>query len=60
MLPSLKACFFDKGRRSTLLLPIHRWRFPMQVLFKSRHPQATGLRELTGRRMRQHLVGHEG
>jgi hypothetical protein len=52
MLAFLKYCFFRivKGRR--LWLSLDRWRSAMQVLFKSRHPHAAELRDLTERRVR--------
>jgi len=47
-----ESCFFRAARRPTLRLSPNRWRSVMQVLFKSRHPQATELRDLTERRVR--------
>jgi hypothetical protein len=52
MLIFFKDCFFRSVKGSTLRLCLNRWRFVMQVLFKSRHPQATELRDLTERRVR--------
>jgi len=52
MLLFLKGCFFRAVRRPTLRVSLNRWRSVMQVLFKSRHPQATELRDLTERRVR--------
>jgi hypothetical protein len=52
MFAFLKDCFSRTARRATFHLPLNRWRFAMQVLFKSRHPQATDLRDLTERRVR--------
>jgi hypothetical protein len=45
-------CFFLASRRLTLRVSLNRWRPVMQVLFKSRHPQAADLRDLTERRVR--------
>jgi hypothetical protein len=58
----LRSGFSDVGLHGRLLPPrrrarqiawvVNRRRSAMQVLFKSRHPQATDLRELTERRVR--------
>jgi hypothetical protein len=47
-----ESCFFLASRRLTLRLSLNRRRPAMQVLFKSRHPQAADLRDLTERRVR--------
>jgi ribosome-associated translation inhibitor RaiA len=47
-----KDCFFRTSWDPTFRLSLNRWRSVMQVLFKSRHPQATDLRDLTERRVR--------
>jgi ribosome-associated translation inhibitor RaiA len=52
MLAFSKSCFFRFFKEPTLRLSLNRWRSVMQVLFKSRHPQATELRDLTERRVR--------
>ena len=52
MFPFLKDCFYRTSLRRTFGVQFNRWRSVMQVLFKSRHPQATELRELTERRVR--------
>jgi hypothetical protein len=52
MLAFSKSCFFRIVKSPTLGLSLNRWRSAMQVLFKSRHPQATELRDLTERRVR--------
>jgi ribosome-associated translation inhibitor RaiA len=52
MLTFQKYCFFRTVNRPTLWLSLNRWRSVMQVLFKSRHPHATELRDLTERRVR--------
>jgi hypothetical protein len=52
MFAFLKDCFYRTSRRTTFHLSLNRWRSVMQVLFKSRHPQATDLRDLTERRVR--------
>jgi hypothetical protein len=50
--PYQQSCFFLAGRRPTLRASLNRRRPVMQVLFKTRHPQATDLRDLTERRVR--------
>ena len=52
MLAFSKYCFFKIVKGPTLWLSLNRWRSFMQVLFKSRHPHATELRDLTERRVR--------
>jgi hypothetical protein len=52
MLAFSKYCFFRIVKGPTLWLSLNRWRSVMQVLFKSRHPHATELRDLTERRVR--------
>jgi hypothetical protein len=52
MLKFSKRCFFRTDNESTFQVALNRWRPVMQVLFKSRHPQATELRDLTERRVR--------
>jgi hypothetical protein len=52
MLKFSKRCFFRTANESTFQTALNRWRPVMQVLFKSRHPQATELRDLTERRVR--------
>ena len=52
MFTFLKCCFFGIPRGPTFRLYINRRKSVMQVLFKSRHPQATDLRDLTERRVR--------
>jgi hypothetical protein len=52
MFSFLSGCFSRTARRPTFRLSLNRWRSVMQVLFKSRHPQATDLRDLTERRVR--------
>jgi len=52
MFEFLKGCFSRSSGRSTFVLSLNFWRYVMQVLFKSRHPQATELRDLTERRVR--------
>jgi ribosome-associated translation inhibitor RaiA len=52
MFEFLKDCFSRTAKRTTFRLSLNRWRSVMQVLFKSRHPQATDLRDLTERRVR--------
>jgi hypothetical protein len=52
MFAFLKDCFYRTSRRTTFHLSLNRWRSVMQVLFKSRHPQATDLRDQTERRVR--------
>jgi hypothetical protein len=47
-----KCCFFGSNGGSTLRMFLHHGRSAMQVLFKSRHPQATELRGLAERRVR--------
>jgi len=47
-----KDCFSRTARHPTFRLSLNRWRSVMQVLFKSRHPRATDLRDLTERRVR--------
>jgi hypothetical protein len=43
----------SQNRRGPYFLPsLNRWISVMQVLFKSRHPQVTELRDLTERRVR--------
>ena len=48
----LKSCFLRAAKESTFRLSLNRWRSVMQVRFKSRHLQATALRDLTERRVR--------
>jgi hypothetical protein len=55
--------FFSRAvRHPTLHLSLNRWRTVMQVLFKSRHVQATNLptnlRDLTEGRARQRFIDH--
>jgi hypothetical protein len=52
MLTFSKYCFFRTVKAPTLWLSLNRWRSVMQVLFKSGHPHATELRDLTERRVR--------
>lgn len=52
MLWPFKNCFSVIGLGLKFQNPPTRWRTPMQVLFKSRHPEATELRDLTERRVR--------
>ncbi|EXU78501.1 hypothetical protein AX13_12530 [Comamonas aquatica DA1877] len=52
MLMSFKVCFSGTSDGPRFDLSLNRWRSVMQVLFKSRHPQATDLRDLTERRVR--------
>ena len=52
MLAFSKICFFNAFQQPTFRLFLNRWRYVMQVLFKSRTPQATELRELSERRVR--------
>jgi len=52
MLAFSKSCFFRIVKSPTFRLSLNRWRSVMQVLFKSRHPHATELRDLTERRVR--------
>jgi hypothetical protein len=66
MFAFMKGCFSRIGWRSTFHRCLNRWRSVMQVLFKSRHSQATDLRDLTERRvrfalrrLRQRLIGLE-
>ena len=49
MFAFLKDCFSKPASRRTFHLTLNRWRSVMQVLVKSRHPQATLLRVLTER-----------
>ncbi len=48
----LKSCFFRVSVGTKFCLSLNPWRSKMQVLFKSRHPQAGELRELAERRVR--------
>ena len=52
MLRFSKDCFFRIYGRPKFHLSPNRWRSVMQVLFNSRHPQATQFRDLTERRVR--------
>ena len=52
MLAFCKSCFFRSVEGPTVGLPLNRWRSVVQVLFKSRHPHAAELRDLTERRVR--------
>lgn len=52
MFAFLKDCFSRISRRPTFRLCLNLWRSVMQVLFKSRHPHASELRDLTERRVR--------
>ncbi len=52
MLAFSKSCFLRTVKRPTFRLSLNRWRSVTQVLFKSRHPHATELRDLTERRVR--------
>ena len=52
MLESLICFFFKAASRLTFRLFLNRWRALMQVLFKSRDPQAHELQDLVQRRMR--------
>jgi antitoxin CptB len=47
-----KDCFSRAARHPTFRLSLNRWRSVMQVLFKSRDPHATDLRDLAERRVR--------
>jgi hypothetical protein len=48
----MKCCFFSTIGQPTFRLSLNRRRSAMQVLFTSRHPQATELRDLSERRVR--------
>jgi ribosome-associated translation inhibitor RaiA len=52
MFSFLKVCFSGICRQLIFRPALNQWRSVMQVLFKSRHPQATDLRELAERRVR--------
>jgi len=52
MLQSLIYFFFEAPMRPTFRLSLNRWRAVMQVLFKSRDPQADQLRDVAQRRTR--------
>jgi hypothetical protein len=47
-----KSCCFGFRDQPTLRMSFNPWSFVMQVLFKSRHPQAAELRDLTEHRVR--------
>ena len=52
MFSFLKCCFSRTAKRLTCGVSLNRWRSVTQVLFKSRHPQATELRDLSERHVR--------
>jgi hypothetical protein len=52
MLACSKSCFSGAFKQPTLQPSLSQWRYLMKVLFKSRDPQATELRDLTERRVR--------